>query len=229
MGQRLAVQTAAAATGKLFLNIGVAEHKVLDQTSVAQGLDCVRFHHIASDAGNQLGVATFGKTELPACHRECRRENALVDDAQRSRGACDAVEFGRLWREGSWPVRPDQNLDVLFQRESLVLTDETMHRHFAQTADKHRLVLRQHFDVEKIATLVHGDEQIDRHAGEPRHRCQIDRFKNIANQLISTFFLLKVGLEDGPDRHLRVHLTNDVGRRKTLAQLRTRHDAGQCA
>jgi len=104
----------------------------------------------------------------------------------------------------------------------VILADELEQRRFAQSFQKYRFMMRQDFDIEKVALGIKGDQQIDRDSGKSRHRCQINRFEGVADQLIGG----RVLTEQGPYRNIAGFVSDDQRCREIFYHGIARHHAG---
>ena len=96
-----------------------------------------------------------------------------------------------------------------------VLADKLKQRLRAQAVHKHRLMLRKHFDINKGAFRIHGNEQIDRQACESGDRRHVDALKDIADE----FVFRGVLFEQRPDRNLSVPVAHDIRGGETRDQI----------
>ncbi|MNT09997.1 hypothetical protein D3C72_1448070 [compost metagenome] len=186
---------------------------MLDQALVEHLRHAEFLEYLHADAGNLVGVAALREAEFFARHFQGRGQHALVDDAHGSRGLRHAIDIGMGGVRCAF--RPGIDGYILFQRQALVLFDELKQGRFTEAVEKHGLVLRQHGDVEKAAFRIDGDQQIDGHAGKAGNGRQVQRLKNVADQLGGRGVLA----EQGPDGQVGLLVTDDDGRRKTPRQL----------
>ncbi len=99
------------------------------------------------------------------------------------------------------------NLDVLFQGKPFVLRHKTKQRLHTQAIKKHRFVLRQHPDLQELTIGIKCNQQVERCAGKPGYRRQVNRLEHITDQWGSRGILL----EQWPNRQLGVFVAHDDG------------------